>query len=180
MDAWEFQTLQNIADRNGWHKFVSMQNYHNLLYREEEREMIPYCKYTGVHLIPWSPIARGRLTRPYDSERLDPDSKTTREDTDPWTKILNYKSEGDKAVTDRVEEMAKKKGVSMAMVAMVWSLMKGVSPIVGLSSVERIDQAVEAVRQAGKGLLTKEDMTFLEELYRPKPVEGHGHQSFTD
>ena len=164
--------LQNIADRRGWHKFISMQNYVNLLYREEEREMIPYCNYTNVHLLPWSPIARGRLARPYDSEKSNP-NVTHREANDPWTAYLNMKGDGEKAVTDRVEELAKKKGVSMAIVAIVWCLTKkNMSPILGLGSKERIDEAVEAVKWAGKGLLTAEDCKYLEECYQPKAPDG--------
>jgi len=106
MAAWEFQTLQNIAEKNGWHQFISMQNYHNLLYREEEREMIPYCKDTGVGLIPWSPLARGALTRPWDTR------DTLRENTDNRLKnlIRSRETEADKAIVDRVEEIAEGKG----------------------------------------------------------------------
>ena len=113
MAAWEFQNLQWIAETNGWHKFTSMQNYHNLLYREEEREMIPYCQATGVGLIPWSPIARGVLSRPWN-ERT-----TKREETDATLhKMIRKKeTEIDKAVVDRVEAVAKKLGVSMTCVA---------------------------------------------------------------
>src|SRR5689334_8584748 len=119
MATWEFQTLQNIADKRGWHKFISMQNYHNLLYREEEREMIPYCKDTGVGLIPWSPIARGVLARPYGSR-----GATLRDSSDKFLKKLyrEKEAEADKAVVDRVEEIAKKKGISMTAIATAWSL----------------------------------------------------------
>ena len=163
MAAWEFQTLQNIAERNGWHKFISMQSYHNLLSREEEREMIPYCLDTGVGLIPWSPLARGALTRPWGSR------STLRENTDWALKgfIRPLETETDKVITDRVEEIAKKKGISMAQVATAWSLSKpSVNPIVGLNKKERIDELVDSI----KIKLTEEEIQYLEEPYVPKPV----------
>jgi len=167
MAAWEFQTLQNIADRRGWHKFISMQNYYNLIYREEEREMIPYCRDAGVGLIPWSPIARGALARPFDSRT------TIREDTDRMLSMMirAKETEIDKTIINRVEEIAKKHNVSMTQVATAWCLSKeSVYPIIGLSSKERIDQAVEAVKFASQGKLSKEDITYLEEGYAPKEV----------
>lgn len=166
MAAWEFQTLQNIADKHGWHKFISMQNYYNLIYREEEREMIPYCNDTGVGLIPWSPIARGALARPFDSR------STLRETTDPIIASLvrGRESEIDKLIVGRVQELAAKKGVSMARVAIAWALKKGTSPIVGLNSKERIDDAVETVKWLSEGGLTEEDSRYLEEGYAPKSV----------
>jgi aryl-alcohol dehydrogenase-like predicted oxidoreductase len=166
MAAWEFQTLQNIAEKHGWHKFISMQNYYNLIYREEEREMIPYCKDTGVGLIPWSPMARGALARPYDSRT------SVRENSDHILSgmIRGRESEIDKVVIGRVQELAETKGVSMARVAIAWTLQKGVSPIVGLSSKERIDEAVEAVKWQSSGGLTEEDCKYLEDGYAPKAV----------
>lgn len=143
-----------------------MQNYHNLLYREEEREMLPYCRASGVGCIPWSPIARGVLARPWDER------KTAREKSDHFlhSLIRSRETEVDKAIVDRVEEIAKKRGVGMTMVATAWSLRQpAVNPIVGLSSKERIDQAVEAV----KFKLTDEEAKYLEEPYLPKPVSGY-------
>ncbi|KAK7553533.1 NADP-dependent oxidoreductase domain-containing protein [Phyllosticta citricarpa] len=165
MAAWEFQMMQNIAARNGWHQFISMQNYYNLLYREEEREMIPYCKATGVGLIPWSPIARGVLARPWDSRG------TTREQTDNFLKALirSRENEVDKAIVDRVEEIAKKRGVSMTAVATAWCIAKGVSPIIGLSSKERIEEAVKN----SNFKLQDEDFAYLEEPYLPKQIAGY-------
>lgn len=166
MAAWEFQQLQNIADKHGWHKFISMQNYYNLLYREEEREMIPYCQATGVGLVPWSPVARGVLTRAW-SER-----STTREQSDAMLKnmIRSRESEVDKQIVNRVEEVAAKKGVPMAQVAIAWSLSKqGVYPIMGLSKKERIDQAVDAV----KVKFSDEEIAYLEAPYQPKVVQGY-------
>ncbi|KAI9850792.1 MAG: hypothetical protein M1838_005047 [Thelocarpon superellum] len=163
MAAWEFQTLQHIAERNGWHKFICMQSYHNLLYREDEREMNPYCVDSGVGLIPWSPLAKGVLARPWAAR------SSTREATDAsisgW-----YRSgddEADREIVQRVEQLARKHGVPMAAVATAWSLSKSLTnPIVGLSSKERIDQAV----QATKLTLDKDDVRFLEEPYRPKAL----------
>ena len=166
MAAWEFQELQNIADRNGWHKFVSMQNYYNLIYREEENEMIPYCNHTGVGLIPWSPVARGALTRPWGSR------DTLREKTDAFLQHL-VRSRDDKVdeeIINRVEEIAKKMGKSMAQVAIAWTLSKkDVCPIVGLNKKERIDEAVEAT----KIKLSEEDIKYLEESYLPKKRQGY-------
>ncbi|THX16408.1 Aldo/keto reductase [Aureobasidium pullulans] len=164
MAAWEFQELQNIAETNNYHKFISMQNYHNLLYREEEREMIPYCKHTGVGLIPWSPMARGVLARPWNSR------SSIRESSDNTLKALirNKETEIDQKIVGRVEEVAGKKGVSMAAVAVAWSIGKGDIPILGLGSVGRIDEAVENC----KVRLTEEEMKYLEEAYMPKAVTG--------
>lgn len=165
MAAWEFQTLQNIAEKHGWHKFISMQNYYNLIYREEEREMIPYCKDTGVGLIPWSPIARGALARPWGQRN------TLREETDKMLNnmIRSRESESDKKVTERLEEVAKKHGVSMTIIATAWCILRGAMPIVGLSSKERIDEAVKA----SKFELPEEDAKYLEELYVPKTIQGY-------
>ncbi|RLM00773.1 hypothetical protein CFD26_104900 [Aspergillus turcosus] len=163
MAAWEFQSLQNIAARNGWHQFISMQNYHNLLAREEEREMIPYCLDSGVGLIPWSPMARGVLARPWGSR------SSVREKTDAGLQrlIRSRETESDKAIVDRVEEIAKKKNISMAQVAIAWVLSHPKeNPILGLSSKERIDEAVAAI----KVQLTPEEIKYLEEPYVPKAL----------
>lgn len=165
MAAWEFATLQNCADRNGWHRFVSMQNYYNLLYREEEREMIPYCKDTGVGLIPWSPIARGALARPWGSR------DTPREKSDKMLAgmIRGRENEVDKMIIDRVEEVAKKRGVAMTAVATAWNIAKGCCPIIGLGSKERIDQAVENA----KFKLSEDEIKYLDEPYIPKTIQGY-------
>jgi aryl-alcohol dehydrogenase-like predicted oxidoreductase len=166
MAAWEFQMLQNIADKNGWHKFISMQNYHHLLYREEEREMIPYCKETGVALIPWSPLARGLLTRPFSPAAFP----TTRHSTDKYlhSQLLSRISQVDKEIIQRVEDVAKRMSVSMAAVATAWCLAKGDIPIIGLSSRSRIDEAVKSASIT----LTEEDVKYLDELYMPKEPTG--------
>lgn len=158
MAAWEFQMLNNVAEKHGWHKFISMQNYHNLLYREEEREMHPYCNHAGVGLIPWSPLAQGTLARPWKK-----DEDSTRAETNAYVAMLTDNS--DKAVVDRLEEVAKKLNVSMAKVAIAWSIRKGVNPILGLQSIKRIDEAAETVNFE----LSDEDMKLLEEPYRAKP-----------
>lgn len=142
MAAWEFQALQNIALTKGYHPFISMQNYHNLLYREEEREMIPYCADAGIGLIPWSPLARGALGRPWTTR-----GHTKREQTDQVLESLvrSRETEVDKEIVDRLEKVSKESGKSMAQTAIAWNLHKGDAPIVGLGSRERIDEAVNAL-----------------------------------
>jgi versiconal hemiacetal acetate reductase len=160
MAAWEFQQLQNIADRHGWHIFISMQNYCDLIYREEEHEMIPYCNDTGVGLIPWSPVARGTLSRPWGT------GNTLRAEKDAFIPIL-FRSRDDKTdeeIVNRIEEISKKLGKSMAQVAIAWTLSKNMCPIVGLNKKERIDEAIEAT----KIKLTEEDLNYLEEPYLPR------------
>ncbi|KAF2786564.1 Aldo/keto reductase [Melanomma pulvis-pyrius CBS 109.77] len=159
MAAWEFQHLNNVAEKHGWHKFVSMQSYHNLLYREEEREMYAYCRHAGIGIIPWSPLAQGTLARPWSAR-----AATVRGENNAYAALLT--SEGDKAIVDRLEEVAKRVGLSMAVVATAWSLKKGVNPILGLQSVERIDEAAAAVDVE----LSGEDVEELEELYQAKAV----------
>ncbi|ANB12836.1 aldo-keto reductase superfamily protein [Sugiyamaella lignohabitans] len=160
MRAIEFVQLQQVAEKNNWTKFISMQNFYNLIYREEEREMIPYCKENGVGLIPWSPIARGMLARPLgvDSERANTDLR--------FGHLRIGQFESDKEIIGRVEELAKKRGISMAQVSIAWTLAKGTCPIVGLSKPERIQEAVEAV----KIKLTDEEISYLEEAYAPHSV----------
>ncbi|KAI9691300.1 MAG: hypothetical protein M1820_009763 [Bogoriella megaspora] len=165
MYAWEFQALQNVAEKHGWHKFISMQNFYNLIYREEEREMIPYCKDSGVGLIPWSPVARGVLTHPWDTRG------STRETTDPFlvNMLRKRETETDKAIVDRVEEVAKRTGNSMTGVATAWVISKGMNPIIGLSSIQRIDEAVMNANVK----LSEDDIKYLEEPYLPKTISGH-------
>ncbi|EJD45602.1 Aldo/keto reductase [Auricularia subglabra TFB-10046 SS5] len=157
MWAHEFATLQFTATLHGWTKFISMQNFYNLLYREEEREMIPFCNKTGVGLIPWSPIARGILARPWDR------SDTTRAASD-WSAKQLFGGSADEEITKRVEKVARELGVSMASVAIAWVLSKGQAPIVGLSTVRRIQEAVAAV----KVKLSEEQTKFLEDAYAAK------------
>ena len=164
MKATEFAQLQFIAEQNHWHKFISMQNYYNLIHREEEREMIPFCKdnfISKVGIIPWSPIARGVLTRPVDTN-----SENSRDKLDKTFKLLHLDelTDADKEIISRVEKIAKDHKVSMAVVATAWVISKGCNPIVGLSSVERVDDILKATVLK----LTEEDIKYLEEPYVPK------------
>ncbi|CAH2355894.1 putative aryl-alcohol dehydrogenase Aad16p [[Candida] railenensis] len=166
MRAIEFAQLQFIADKNGWFKFISMQNYYNLTYREEENEMIPFCndsEFGKVGIIPYSPLARGLLTRPLGQESQNNRSS----ETDAVQKVygLNALSDADKEIVNRVEELAKKYKVNMASVAAAWVLSKGACPIVGISSESRVDDYIEACKLK----LTEEDTKFLEEPYVTKP-----------
>lgn len=131
--------------------------------------MIPYCKDAGIGLIPWSPVARGALSRPFTSR------STLRESTDRMLSLLvrSKESEIDKSTIDRVEELADKKGVSMAMVAIAWVIQRGANPIVGLNTKERIDEAAAAVKWQSGGGLTEEDCKYLQEGYAPKTVVGY-------
>lgn len=158
MLATEFAQLQFIAEQRGLTKFISMQNFYNLIHREEEREMIPFCNETGVGIIPWSPIARGLLARPLDktSERQTAESYA-------FDMLKLGQQPGDKEVIQRVEEIAQKRNVAMAIVAIAWVLSKGACPIVGFSKPERIHEAVEAV----KFKLTADEISYLEEPYKP-------------
>ena len=165
MFAWQFAKAQEVARANGWTPFVSMQNQISLLYREEEREMIPLCRDQGVGLIPWSPLARGRLTRPAGVE-------TRRSETDAVMKVLFGKTEeADKAVIDAVEKNAGELNVPMAQVALAWVLAKpGMSaPIVGASKAAQVDDAVAALSLT----LSKEHLAALEAPYIPHAVAGH-------
>ena len=161
MYAWQFAKAQYTADAHGWTRFVSMQNHHNLLYREEEREMNPLCVDQGVATIPWSPLARGRLTRDWNAE-------TARSETDEFGKTLYHES--DRAVVERVAEVAAARGVARATVALAWLLGKpGVTaPIVGASKPGHLEDAVAALDLK----LTPEEIGRLEEHYRPHEVAG--------
>lgn len=141
MYAWQFAKAQQVAVTNGWSKFVSMQNYLNLVYREEEREMIPLCLDQGVGLMPWSPKARGRLTRPHGQQ-------TDRTETDVSGQSFHQATEvEDGRVIDFVEQVAGERGVPMAQIALAWVLAKrGVSAsIVGASKVPQLDDAIAAL-----------------------------------
>jgi 1-deoxyxylulose-5-phosphate synthase len=167
MHAWQFAKAQRVAERNGWTPFVSMQNHYNLLYREEEREMIPQCIDQGVGVIPWSPLARGVLTgtRTREGER-----RTTRAETDALVDSF-YGHPGDFDVVDRVAEVAAERGVPPAQVALAWLLHKpGVTaPIVGATKPGHIQDVLAAAELR----LSPEEMARLEEPYRPHPVVGH-------
>jgi 1-deoxyxylulose-5-phosphate synthase len=167
MYAWQFAKAQRVAERHGWTEFVSMQNHYNLLYREEEREMIPQCIDQGVGVLPWSPLARGWLagTRTREGER-----RTTRAETDSFAEQLYGRPE-DFDVVDRLAEVAAERGVPLAQVALAWLLHKpGVTaPIVGATKVEHLEDAVAASELS----LAPEEIARLEEPYRPHPVLGH-------
>lgn len=164
MWTYQFATLQHIAERNGWTKFVSMQNHYSLLYREEEREMNKFCTETGVGLIPWAPIARGNLARP-----LAQYGQSTRSGQLASGSKLPELSEADQAIITRVQELAEKKGWSMSQVALAWINKRVSSPIVGLSSIARLE---EATALKGKEL-TAEEEAYLEAPYKPLPIQGH-------
>ncbi len=166
MYAWQFAKAQYTAQLRGWTRFCAMQNHYNLLYREEEREMIPQCLDMGVGVIPWSPLARGLLagTRTRDGER-----HTTRAGTDPF--IDQFYSSADFEVIDRLVKVAQERGLPPAQVALAWLLHKpGVTaPIIGATKPTHLDDAVAAVEVT----LTDEEIARLEEPYRPHPVRGH-------
>ncbi len=167
MFAWQFAKAQAAAERAGTTTFVSMQNHYNLVYREEEREMIPQCIDQGIAVLPWSPLARGLLagTRTREGERL-----TTRAGSDAFGDLL-YNPELDFAIVDKVKEIATARGVSAAQVALAWVLGRpGVTaPIVGATKVVHVEDAVAAEEIE----LTAGEVTALEELYRVRPVAGH-------
>jgi aryl-alcohol dehydrogenase-like predicted oxidoreductase len=161
MWATQFAQMQFVAEKNGWTKFISMQNHYHLCYREEEREMIRFCNETGVGLLPWSSLFAGNLARPLgykDSTR----SKTL----SPHGSGL---TEADEEIIRRVEQLAGKKGWKMSHVALAWHRSKGTVPIVGFNSVSRID---DACYLRGKSL-TAEEVEYLEEPYVPKRIVGH-------
>ncbi len=167
MFVWQFAKAQHTAEQHGWTKFVSMQNHYNLIYREEEREMIPFCLDQGVGCIPWSPLARGVLagTRSRDGAR-----HTTRSSTDPFTDYL-YDQPTDFDVVDAVGEVAAARDVPPAQVALAWLLSKpGVTaPIVGATKKKHLKDALEAESLT----LTEDEITQLEKPYVPHPVLGH-------
>jgi aryl-alcohol dehydrogenase (NADP+) len=169
MWAWQFAKAQAVAERNGWTRFVSMQNHYNLLYREEEREMIPLCRDQGVALIPWSPLARGFLAG--NRGRADAGSgATARASSDELAHRLYYR-DNDFAVVERLGEVAALLGVSNATVAYAWLLHQPglAAPIIGVSKLAQLDEAVAATRLR----LSAEDLRLLEEPYQPHPVLGH-------
>jgi len=166
MRAWEFATYQHIAEKNGWTKFVSMQDQYSLMYREEEREMHPFCKENGVALIPWFPLHSGKLARP-----LDKQMETTRADVQSKGPFHQELSEADKEIIRRVEKVAKDKQLSMAQVAYLWAAGKVTAPLIGISKVERLQEFVDVIKMGTK--LSDEENKFLEEPYVPKPVSGH-------
>jgi 1-deoxyxylulose-5-phosphate synthase len=167
MFAWQFTKAQYTADLHGWSRFVSMQNHYNLIYREEEREMIPCCIEQGVALIPWSPQARGFFA---GNHRRGDWGDTRRAKSDNYAQSMYYRDE-DFTLADRVQEVARARGVSGPQIALAWLLNKPyiTSPIIGASQLEHLDQAIAALDIK----LSPEENQRLEELYEPHPVLGH-------
>jgi aryl-alcohol dehydrogenase-like predicted oxidoreductase len=165
MYAWQFAKALHLARENGWTPFVSMQNFYNLLYREEEREMLPLCADERVAVLPWSPLARGRLARPWDAE-------TPRTQTDTYgNKLFEGSTESDRKVVERVGAIAAERGVPRAQVALAWVLQKSVvtAPIVGASKPQHLDDALAALTLD----LTESELAQLEAPYVPHAVAGH-------
>ena len=166
MAAWQFAKAQHIAERNGLTRFISMQNHYNLLYREEEREMLPQCLDQGVGALPWSPLARGLLA----GRRGDAGRRTLRAETDPLQESL-YGNPGDDAVLDALDEVAGARGAPPAQVALAWLLSRPAvsAPIVGATRAAHLDDAIAAVSIE----LTDVEIDRLEQAYVPHPVRGH-------
>ncbi|MCC2981560.1 aldo/keto reductase [Sphingomonas sp. IC4-52] len=164
MYAWQFATMLHTADANGWTRFVTMQNYLNLLYREEEREMLPLCEAEGIGVIPWSPLARGRLTRDWGES-------TNRSETDKFGQTLYaHTADADRKVVEAVAAVAAERGVPRAQIALAWVLSKSVvsAPIVGASKKGHLEDAV-----AGLDIvLNDEELRRLEQAYVPHAVVG--------
>ncbi len=161
MWAWQFSKAQYVAEANGWTRFVSMQNHYNLLYREEEREMLPLCADQGVGVIPWSPLARGRLTRDWDAS-------TARSETDEFGKNL-YQPD-DRLIVEQVAAIAADRGIARAQVGLAWMLSKSIvtAPIIGATKPEHLADAIAAVDVT----LTTDEIALLEEPYRPHANAG--------
>jgi len=166
MYAWQFTKALYLADLHGWTRFVSMQNHYNLLYREEEREMLPLCQAEGIGVIPWSPLARGRLARPWQTEI------TKRFETDQFgMKLYSQTQEADRKIVDLLGEISDRRGVARAQVALAWLLSQpGIAaPIVGATKPHHLQDAVAALSL----FLSPEELSVLEEPYVPHPVLGH-------
>ncbi len=167
MFAWQFLKALTTSEKHGWVRFVSMQDHYNLVYREEEREMIPLCVDQGIGLIPWSPMARGFFA---GNRSRGGGGETTRAKTDPFADNLYFREE-DFQVADRAQEVAKNRGVTGSQVALAWVLNKPyiTSPIIGASKMDHLNQAIAALDIK----LSGEESKQLEELYQPHPVLGH-------
>jgi aryl-alcohol dehydrogenase (NADP+) len=167
MFAWQFARSLHVSERNGWARFVSMQNHYNLIYREEEREMNPLCRAEGVGLIPWSPLARGFLA---GNRTADKGGDSARARTDDIAHRMYYQPD-DFAVAERVQQVARGHDRKPAQIALAWLLSRpGVTaPIVGASTMEQLDDAVAALEVQ----LSGDEMKVLEEPYRPHAVLGH-------
>ncbi len=166
MFAWQFAKAQYTADLHGWTRFVSMQNHYNLIYREDERELLPFCQDQGVGVIPFSPLARGVLARKPSKEQ----DETLRSQSDALTKS-RYKQEDNLTTVERVSEVAEARGISMAQVALAWMLSRPnmTAPIIGATKPHHLDDAIAALSVH----LTEDEVKRLEEPYRPHPVIAH-------
>ncbi|TFK63838.1 Aldo/keto reductase [Pluteus cervinus] len=161
MRCWQFALLNEIAEKHGWTKFVSMQSEYSLLYREEEREMYAYCKYNGIGVIPWGVLNGGHLARPAGIVTL-------RTESSKGTVLDLPSSDADVFIIKRVQELAEKRGNTMSQIGLAWAATKTTSPIAGANSVKRLeDSLIKGVE------LTEEEIRYLEELYKPIPVRGH-------
>jgi aryl-alcohol dehydrogenase-like predicted oxidoreductase len=162
MWTWQFAKMQHAAELNGWTKFVSMQDHYNLLNREEEREMHPFCEDQGVGVIPWSPLARGRLARAYGEQ-------TVRSEGDPFGNTL-YQEASDERIIDAVGQLAEARGASRAQIALAWVLAKPAvtAPIVGATKISHLTDAVAALEIS----LSDEEITLLEQHYTPRTISG--------
>jgi aryl-alcohol dehydrogenase-like predicted oxidoreductase len=167
MYAWQFAQALYLSELHGWTRFIAMQNHYNLVYREEEREMLPLCQAMGVGVIPWSPLARGFLA---GGRKREGYGDTIRAQTDDYAQGMYYQ-ETDFEIADRAAELAGRRGVSPAQIALAWMLHKpGVtSPIIGASKMSHLEEAVAALEIR----LSEAEMRFLEERYQPHPVLGH-------
>ncbi|HEY3502511.1 MAG TPA: aldo/keto reductase [Actinocatenispora sp.] len=168
MWAWQFAKAQHVAESHGWTRFVSMQNHYNLVYREEEREMLPLCADQGVGVVPWSPLARGFLA---GNRGRDGQQHTVRSRTDPGNLGFYAYDESDFTIVDRVGDVAEAHGVPPAQVALAWLLHQPVvtAPIIGATKPHHLDDALAATELR----LSAEELALLGEAYRPKPVSGH-------
>jgi hypothetical protein len=166
MWAYQLADALHTSDRLGLERFATMQNHYNLAYREEEREVLPLCEREGLGVMPWSPMARGYLTRPHEEY-----AATTRGETDDYAREHPYSDNGGEEINERVGELAADRGVSMAQIALAWLLHKDwvTAPIIGASKIEHLEDAVEALEID----LSESDMAYLEEPYEPVPVSGH-------
>jgi aryl-alcohol dehydrogenase (NADP+) len=167
MYAWQFSKSLYLADLGGWTRFISMQNHYNLVYREEEREMIPLCRSAGIGIIPWSPLARGFLSGNRSRKGW---GQTSRAKTDEFAHQMYYQ-ESDFIIVERVVELAKKREVTPTQIALAWLLHKPevTSPIIGASKMDHLEQDIAALDVE----LSADEMTFLEEPYQPHPILGH-------
>jgi aryl-alcohol dehydrogenase (NADP+) len=168
MFAWQFAKALHLADLNGWPRFISMQDHYNLVYREEEREMLPLCRDQGIGVIPWSPMARGFLA---GNRQRSEHGQTVRAQTDDFAHHMYYQ-EADFVIADRVASLAEARGVSPSQIALAWLLHKpGITaPIIGASKMFQLEESVAALEIR----LSEEEMKSLEEPYQPHPVLGHG------